>query len=258
MDRNIVITGATSGIGEAFAELFASMGDSLILISRNEEKLREQCGRFGKANPAQHYRCIAADLSKPESVKEIGMQLGGEKIDILINNAGFGMTGAFADSDASQIEEMMRLNMVSLTLLTKAAVGPMIGRKQGTILNIASVAAFMPNPFGNVYAATKAYVRSFSEALSEELRGTGVFVSVLCPGPTKTNFAERSRMDHTRAFSGKVMLPEEVVKIAYRQMMRHKLEIIPGIQNKFIVRLSSILPIGLVLGAAAQQLRYIQ
>ena len=104
------------------------------------------------------------------------------------------MASAFMDTDIRQIEEMMLLSMVSLTLLTRTAVGKMVEQKKGYILNVASVASFMPNPFGNVYAATKAYVRSFSEALSEELKGTGVFVSVLCPGPTKTNFSKRSHI----------------------------------------------------------------
>lgn len=255
MNRNIAITGATSGIGEAFAKLFVSQGDSLILMSRNEEKLRNLCSKFEKTNPSQYYKYIAADLSKPEQTKEVCSKLDGEKIDILINNAGFGMTGAFIDADIGQIEDMMLLNMVSLTLLTKAAVKQMIKQKKGYILNVASVASFMPNPFGNVYGATKAYVRSFSEALSEELRGTGVFVSVLCPGPTKTNFGKRSHMDRTKVFDGKVMLPETVVKIAYRKMMNHKIEIIPGKQNKITVGLSRFFPKNMVLKAAAKQLK---
>lgn len=255
MDKNIVITGATSGIGEAFARLFVSKGDSLILISRNEEKLQDLCCQFEGKVPAQRFRYIQADLSKPDEAKRVCSELHGEKIDVLINNAGFGMTGAFEDADIGQIEEMMVLNMFSLTLLTKTAVKQMVQQKQGFILNVASVASFMPNPFGNVYAATKAYVRSFSEALSEELKGTGVFISVLCPGPTRTNFGERSNMNQTKVFSGKVMLPEAVVKIAYREMMRHRIEIIPGRQNRLTVGLSKVFPKSFVLKAAAEQLK---
>ncbi|MCI1959350.1 MAG: SDR family oxidoreductase [Clostridia bacterium] len=255
MNKNIVITGATSGISKEFAKLFVSKGDSLLLISRDEEKLHNLCLQFEGKKSAQHYRYIQADLSKPDEAKRVCSELNGEKIDILINNAGFGMTGAFADADISQIEKMMVLNMFSLTLLTKAAVKQMVKQKHGFILNVASVASFMPNPFGNVYAATKAYVRSFSEALSEELKGTGVFVSVLCPGPTKTNFGERSNMNQTKVFSGKVMLPETVVKIAYREMMSHRIEIIPGMQNRLTVRLSKVFPKSFVLKVTARQLK---
>lgn len=255
MNRNVVITGATSGIGKAFAEMFAGMGDSVILIARNEGKLKELCGRFLKMNPGREYKYFAADLSKEKEAESVCSWLYSKNIDILVNNAGFGMTGAFMELDGHEEEEMMYLNIFALTKLTKYVGRQMVLRGKGYILNVSSLASFMPNPYGDVYAATKAYVKSFTEGLSEELNGTGVFASVLCPGPTKTGFGRRSGMDRTKVFSGKVMLPETVVKIAYRKMLQHKIEIVPGVKNKLGAFLSRAAPLKPVLKIAADELK---
>lgn len=256
MNRTVVITGSTSGIGHAFANLFANLGDDLILVSRNNEALRAQCATLGHSHPHGRFSYIAADLSDRTQVDMVCRRLAGKPIDILVNNAGFGMTGPFTQEDPQDILSMIDVNVAAPTALSRSVAEAMADRGHGRILNVASIAAFMPNPFGAVYAATKAYVLSLSEALSEELRGTGVTVSALCPGPTRSNFAKRSQMGRTRVFATNVMDAESVARAGYSGMMRGRRRIVPGIPNRILTGLSIIVPTLIVLRVAAWALRY--
>lgn len=256
MNRTVVITGSTSGIGSAFADLFADRGDALILVSRNVKKLRAQCTTLNERHPQGRFSYIVADLGDHAQVDAVCRRLADEPVDVLVNNAGFGMTGPFIHEDPRGIRSMIDVNVAAPTALARIVAEGMVARGHGRILNVASIAAFMPNPFGAVYAATKAYALSLSEALSEELRGTGVTVTALCPGPTSTRFAERSGMGRTRVFARNVMDSESVARAGYRGMMRSRRRIVPGIPNRIVAGLSIIVPTIVVLRIAAWALRY--
>lgn len=256
MNRTVVITGSTSGIGSAFADLFADRGDALILVSRNVKTLRAQCMTLSERHPQGRFSYIVADLSDHTQVDAVCRRLADEPVDVLVNNAGFGMTGPFIQEDPRGIRSMIDVNVAAPTALARIVAEGMVTRGHGRILNVASIAAFMPNPFGAVYAATKAYVLSLSEALSEELRGTGVTVTALCPGPTSTHFAERSDMGRTRVFARNVMDAESVARAGYRGMMRGRRRIVPGIPNRIVTGLSIIVPTIVVLRIAAWALKY--
>jgi short-subunit dehydrogenase len=196
-----LVTGASGGIGLDLARLLAAGGHDLVLVARSEKKLQEIAqelsGRF-------KVRCQAmpADLSKPDGVEAVmaGVAAQGLQIDVLVNNAGFGLSGEFAKTDLARELEMIRLNVATLTALTKRVLPGMLERRRGRILNVASTAAFQPAPLLSVYAATKAYVLSFSEAIATELGGTGVTVTALCPGPTVTGFAAAADMTESALF----------------------------------------------------------
>ena len=256
MNRTVVVTGSTSGIGSAFADLFANRGDALILVSRSVKTLRAQCTALSERHPQGRFSYIVADLSDHVQVDMVCRRLADEPVDVLVNNAGFGMTGPFTHEDPRGIRSMIDVNVAAPTALSRTVAEGMVSRGHGRILNVASIAAFMPNPFGAVYAATKAYVLSLSEALSEELRGTGVTVSALCPGPTRSNFAERSQMGRTRVFAWNVMDAESVARAGYKGMMRGRRRIVPGLPNRILTGLSIIVPTVVVLRIAAWALRY--
>lgn len=255
MKQNVVITGATSGIGREFAEIFAEKGCSLLLISRSEEKLASICESFKKRYPQADFEYKACDLSDINSVKSFCAELEGRRVDVLVNNAGFGMTGEFAENDAEELNRMMILNMNCLVLLTRSVIGQMKERNSGKILNVASIAAFMPNPFGNVYAATKAFVKSFSLALGEELRETGITVTALCPGPTETGFGSRSGMGDSLVFKSGVMKPAEVARAGYNALIKKRRSVIPGTRNKLTALAGALLPACIVLPVAAAMLK---
>jgi short-subunit dehydrogenase len=188
-------------------------------------------------------KVIAKDLSRPRSAEEVFEELGRESISvrILVNCAGFGASGFFTETDPAAEREMMQLNMVTLTELTRLALKEMLPRREGRILNVASTAAFQPGPRMAVYYATKAYVLSFSEALANELAGTGVTVTTLCPGPTRTGFGARATMEGTRLFRMGLMDAAAVADAGYNGLMKGRGVIVPGLQNKLLalsVRLS--------------------
>ena len=194
-----LITGASAGLGTDFARILAGQKYDLILTARNEEKLKSLASELS-SNHSVKCHTISADLAKPGSAASLARQIKerGLKVDVLINNAGCGLWGPFADSVPSDMAGMIQLNVNALTELTREFLPGMITRKQGRILNVASTAAFQPGPWMAVYYATKAYVLSFGEALATELKGTGVTVTTLCPGPTKTEFFERANMTQSR------------------------------------------------------------
>lgn len=247
--ENVLITGASQGIGLELARVFAKNNFDLVLVARDKEKLREVAKELSKNHKIQVVT-ISKDLSEHKSYFELynTIKKQGLKIEILVNNAGFGNFGNFSETDLSKEESMIDVNVKALTSLTKLFLQDMLKRKSGKILNVASTAAFQPGPLMAVYFATKAYVLSLSEALSEELKGTGVSVSALCPGPTTSQFQERAGMQNANLFKKKkVMSSEEVAQIAFKGLMENKRVIIPGFRNKVSAFLGRILPRSIVL-----------
>lgn len=197
--KTALITGASTGLGADFAQILASQRINLVLVARNEERLGEIAHTLTKKHNVTCH-VIRSDLAQSGSAEKLFDEVKSRNIsvDIVINNAGYGLWGPFAESKFSEMAGMIRLNVNTLTELTRLFLPDMLARKNGYILNVASTAAFQPGPWMGVYYATKAYVLSFGEALAEELKGTGVSVTTLCPGPTKTEFFDRARMGNSR------------------------------------------------------------
>lgn len=236
--QSAVITGASGGIGYEFVKLFAQDGYNLVLIARSEQKLAQIAADL-KQKYSVAVKIIAKDLSLPTAPFEIFQELQQEAIapDVLINNAGFATYGLFNETDLNTELQMMQVNVVCLTHLTKLFLKDMVNQGYGKILNVASTAAFQPGPLMTVYFATKAYVLSFSEALTNELQGTGVTVTALCPGPTETGFQQRAAMENSKLVSGqKIMDAETVAKIGYHALMEGKTVVIPGFKNKILAQ----------------------
>lgn len=187
-------------------------------------------------------KTIAKDLSGPKAPEEIYSELGSQPIDVLVNNAGFGLSGLFKETDLATELGMLQLNIAALTHLTKLFLKDMIKRGSGKILNVASTAAFQPGPSMAVYYASKAYVLSFSEALACEVRGTGVSVTVLCPGLTESNFLARAGIRHSRLARLQMMDVDTVAQAGYEGLIQNKTVVIPGFINRVFVWLVSITP----------------
>jgi short-subunit dehydrogenase len=233
--QTVLITGASSGIGRELARLFAGDGASLILVARSENKLRELAGELAETHGVQAH-VMPADLSQPASPMQIVEALADRQltVDVLVNNAGFGGHGSVAGLGVARQLEMVEVNVAALTRLTALLLPAMLERGSGAILNVASTAAFAPGPNHAVYCATKAYVLSFTQALAEEVRGSGVRVSCLAPGATESGFAAQSGMGGTKLFRAGVMDARRVAQAAYRGLLRDKTLVIPGLQNKVI------------------------
>ncbi|MCO7176186.1 SDR family NAD(P)-dependent oxidoreductase [Sporolactobacillus kofuensis] len=236
--KTALITGATSGIGYQLTELLAANGYDLILVARNEEKMLE----IKAALPDHSVMVIKKDLSEQSAAKDVfqSVESAGLSIDVLINNAGFGLIGTFDTVPIEQQTQMIQLNVLALTELT-AYFMPQLKRNKGRILNVASTAAFQPGPFMAVYFATKAFVLSLSEALAEELKGSGVTVTTLCPGPTSTNFGVVAHAEDIKMFS-KTMDANRVAKIGYQAMMKGKSVVISGALNHAGAIAAKLLP----------------
>ena len=245
LKQTALITGASSGIGYDLAHLFAADGHDVILVARSEGKLRE-LGRELEEKHKIAATVIPADLERPEAPRELFASVD-RPVDVLVNNAGFGVTGNFAETDLERELAMVQVNITALTHLTKLFLRPMVERGRGRILNVASTAAFQPGPLMAVYYASKAYVLSFSEAIGEELSGTGVTVTTLCPGPTATGFANAASMTNTRLFTVmKPMTSAEVARAGYRAMNRGKRVVVTGAMNKMLAQSVRISPRALV------------
>jgi hypothetical protein len=235
--KTALVTGASSGIGRELAKLFAHHGFHLILVARRTDKLRELADEI-RADA----QIIAADLAHPRAPANLVRELH-DPLDVLVNNAGVGVWGEFARTELEAELNMIQLNVTSLVHLTKLVLPTMLERKAGRILNVSSTAAFQPGPLMAVYYATKAFVQSFSEALSEELRGTGVTVTALCPGVTDTNFqatADMKRQDLP------AMSAERVAGIGYRALMKGQRVAIAGTMNRTLATAVKFLPRGFV------------
>lgn len=241
MNQWALITGGSAGIGHELAKVFAAHKFDLVLVARNEARLKQVADELRAAHSIEK-KILVKDLSLPTAPQEIFDALRDTPVSVLVNNAGFGWRGAFAEGDLLQNTlDMMHVNMDSLVALTRLFLPSMLARKSGRIMNVASTAAFQPGPFSNIYFATKAFVFSFSTALSEELAGTGVTVSALCPGTTRTEFFERAGMQTFRR--NMVMMDADVVaQIGYDGLMRGKRIVIPGLLNKITARLAPCLP----------------
>lgn len=229
-----LITGASSGIGLDLAKLMAPSFD-LIITARNQDDL-ENIARELQVAHGNHVHAIPGDLAKADGSQQLFSEIErrGLQVDVLINNAGFGAYGAFAESDLQTDLDMVQVNITSLTSLTKLVLPGMLQRKRGRIMNVASTAGFQPGPLMAVYYATKAYVIMFSEAIANELKGSGVTVTCLCPGATATKFAGRAKMEESRLFKMGAMRSEDVARAGYKGMMAGKGLVIPGVLNKTI------------------------
>jgi len=249
-----LITGASSGIGAAFARKLAARGRNVLLIARSEDKLIALCNELGRLTSIRA-QYLALDLQHPDA----GAQLFEEtqkrelEIDMLINNAGFGSMGDFTRLDLKHELDMIDLNVRAVVDLTQRFLGPMRERKRGTIINVASTAGFQSVPYMATYAATKAFVLSFSEALWEENRLHGVHVMALCPGVTETNFFHASGIDHPPMRT--IQTPEEVVETALRALHRKKNLVISGWTNWFTVEAERFVPRTMVTKVAGKALR---
>jgi len=231
----VLITGASGGLGEAFARIFAARGDRLVLTARGADRLATLAASLGGGVRTE---IVPADLSAPAGPAPLLAELEAKSIevDVLVNNAGFGTFGPFAESVLEDELAQIQVNVTSLTHLTRALLPGMIRRGRGRVLNVASLAAFQPGPLMAVYYATKAYVLSFSEALSNELKGSGVTVSCLCPGPTRTGFMARAKMGDPEvlAKSFTMMDAEAAARKGVEGLLRGRRLIIPGVLNKML------------------------
>lgn len=248
MKKTALITGASSGIGLELAKVHASKGGDVVLVARSKNKLESLRNEL-----EQQYGCkvfiIAKDLSKPEAPQEVYDQLQQQNIaiDYLFNNAGFGDYGFFYETSWEKEAQMIDLNTRALTYLTKLFVKDMVARKSGRIMNIASTASFQPGPLMSVYYATKHYVLAFSEGIANELKGTGVTVTALCPGPTASGFQDAAAMTESKLVKG-VSMPSamEVAEYGYRCMERGKVVAIHGFMNKIMAGSIRFIPRSIV------------
>jgi len=249
-----LITGASSGIGEVFARKLAAQGHNLLLVARSEDKLINLCNELGRIK-STHAQYVAMDLSERDAPARLfeETQKRELEIDFLINNAGFGSMGDFTKLDLESELKMIDLNVRSLVESTHRFLAPMRERRSGSIINVASTAAFQPVPFMATYAATKAFVLSFSEALWEENRPYGVKVMALCPGVTETNFFDAAKMQRPPARIAQT--PEAVVEVALRGLARGKSHVISGWTNFFVTESERLVPRSVVARIAGTMLR---
>lgn len=249
-----LITGSSTGIGAAFARKLALRGRNVLLVARSEDKLITLCNELGRISGvrAQYF---VLDLTEPDARLELFEETKrrGLEIDMLVNNAGFGSMGDFARLDLSNELKMIDLNVTALVELTHHFLIPMRERKQGSIINVASTAGFQSVPYMATYAATKAFVLSFSEALWEENRKHGVHVMALCPGVTETNFFEASKMD--RPPMRTIQTAEEVVDVALRGLARRKSSVVSGWTNFLMVETERLVPRSMVIKLTGRALR---
>jgi len=239
-----LITGASGGIGLELARLAAKDGHDVILVARSRDKLDELAKYLGGMYQVRT-EVIVADLTDPETPAAImgEVERRGLGVDLLINNAGFGDWGLFGRADLARQLAMIQVNITALTELTRLCLPRMVSQHRGRILNVASTAGFAPGPLMAVYYATKAYVISFSEAIGNELQGTGISVTALCPGPTRTGFAQVAGMGHSNLFkSPTVMEAAPVAAAGYRGMLRGKAIVVPGLANKALIQSIRISP----------------
>lgn len=250
-DCSALITGASSGIGCEFARQLANRARSIVLIARRSERLADLRDELLKRNPKLEVHVCVVDLADKAQIESLIDSLARDKIDVdlLINNAGLGDSGPFAASDPIRNEQMALVNVLALTSLTRRLLPQMIAKRRGGILNISSSAGFLPIPGDAVYAATKAYVTSFSEALRAELRGTGVSVCAVCPGPVHTEFEEVAKRPGAQARTGSKIFfvsVKQVVRAALSALQADQPLVIPGLAMKFAMLVTRLFPMPVV------------
>lgn len=248
MKKTVLVTGASSGIGMELAKIFANNGYNLVLVARRKAQLEKLSDELTK----KHHiltTIITKDLSQSTSPDEIFKELKEKKIqiDILVNCAGTQIYGEFQKTDIEKELQLIQINMVSLTQLTKLAIEEMMKRGAGKVLNIGSTGSFAPAPLNAIYCATKAYVLNFSEGIATDLKGTGISVTTLCPGATRTEFAEKAKIQNTWLFNLSVMSAEKVAKIGYKALFKGKRVEIAGMSNKLLAFSIRFIPRWLVL-----------
>src|SRR3954470_6129459 len=238
-----LVTGASAGIGRELCDILAREGHDLVLVARREPELTALAGEL-KEKYGADARVVTADLSKARAAQGIVKELGPSAVvDVLVNNAGFGGHGAFHERQRDADLRMIAVNVTALTELTRLLLPGMVERKRGQVLNVGSTAAFQPGPFMAVYYASKAYVLSFSQALAEETRGTGVTVTCLCPGVTTTEFQQVAGVEDVPLTKGPLsMTAREVADAAYAGMTRGRLIVIPGVHNKVGAQATRLAP----------------
>ena len=249
-----LITGASSGIGAAFARKLAARGRNVLLVARSEDKLIALCNEIGRLTSIRA-QYLPVDLRDPDAPAQLfeETQKRGLEIEMLINNAGFGSMGDFARLDLNQELEIIQLNIKALVDLTQRFLVPMRERKRGTIINVASTAGFQAVPYMATYAASKAFVLSFSEALWDENKPHGIHVMALCPGVTDTNFFAASKID--RPPMRTIQAPEEVVETALRALRQQKGTVISGWTNWLTIAAERFFPRSFVVKVAGKALR---
>lgn len=244
MKNVALITGASSGLGLEFSKIFARKGYNLVLVARHEKKLIELKNEL-EAEYKIKVEVIAKDLAKKDSAREL-FETTEEKnieVEVLVNNAGFGDFGDFINSDLTKQEDMIGVNVTTLMQLSHMYLKGMKERNRGKLLNVASVTAFEPGPLMSVYYATKAFVLSFTEALSVELKDTNILVSALCPGPTKTGFEEKAESKGKGIFKNlKISTAKYVAEYGYENLLKGRVIVIPGANNKTLIFLGKISP----------------
>lgn len=257
MKKTALITGASSGLGIEFARIHASKGGNLVLVARSKDKMEtlqtELQNQYGVS-----VSVITKDLSEQSAPKAIFDELKSKRIriDYLINNAGFGDFGAFVESDWEKQLQMINLNITALTYLTRLFLPDMVANKSGRILNVASTAAFQPGPTMSIYFASKAFVLSFSEAIANELSGTGVTVTALCPGATETGFKQAASLGSSNLFKGNgIATSQEVAEFGYKCMKAGKTVAVHGFLNSLMAQSVRFAPRKIVTAFARQKLK---
>ena len=253
-ERRTLVTGASSGIGEAFARALARRGRPLLLVARRAERLArlaEELGGPGRAD------VIALDLSRADAgaTLEAEVARNGVELDLLVNNAGSGLTGRFAGLPLDRQLAMVDLNARATVELTRRFLPGMIERKHGGVINVVSTSAFQPVPFFSVYAASKAFVLTFTESLAGELAGTGVVVQALCPGLTESEFHQVAGTDRVAFTRTPIMRAEDVVECSLEALARGTLRVIPGWRDRVMLRAQSLVPRAVVRRVAGELFR---
>jgi len=254
-DYRALVTGASSGIGAAFARALRARGAKLVLVARRAQRLSEMSHALGGPPDVA---VVPLDLTGPDSISVLTSFLAerGLTVDLLVNNAGVGWTGPFLDQPDQSIHQIIDLNVRTLVGLTRAFVPGMVERRRGGVVNVVSTSAFQPVPFLNVYAASKVFVLSFTEGLATELEGTGVRVQALCPGLTESEFHETSGTARVPFTKTRMMPAEAVVEASLRALDRGRpLRVVPGWQNRTVAGVQRFLPRRMVRGVAARLFR---
>lgn len=241
MNETVLITGASSGIGLEMARCAAAEGSNLILVARREERLRNLAAELAEQHGVTA-RVMVRDLEDPDSPRAIVDELDGMQVEVLVNNAGFGARGPFAETRLVDQIAMLRVNVEALTHLTRLMLPAMLERGRGGVINVASTAGFQPGPYMSVYYASKAYVLSLSEALAEETKGTGVTVTCLAPGPTRTEFQQRAGAKRAWVSQLNPGTAEDVARIGWNGFRSGKVIVIPGTTNRIFATLVQIVP----------------
>jgi short-subunit dehydrogenase len=254
-EGRVLITGASYGLGYELAKLYARDGHDLVLVARSRERLEALAAELRDSH-AVTVTVIDKDLARHDAARELFEEVREAKIDVdtLVNNAGFGTYGRFSDTDLGEEERELQLNMITPTQLTKLFLPGMIAKGRGHIVNMASMAAFMPGPYMTIYFATKAYLLSFSESINQELKGSGVTVTAVCPNVVETRFQQTAR-NQAALIGGRirqVMSPaDKAAALIYREVRRRKRVVIPGLGNKLAIGFLRLVPHGWMLPAIA-------